>query len=112
MARLREKEREIVRLEEVIEKRRDLSFVTQLDEGQGVSKEQFVLALLVHFGIVDKQRDVQPWIEKFESMDARGIGRLYQQVGLVYVYCRMLRAYLHIYECIYYVCVCMCICMC
>eukprot|EP01031_Cornospumella_fuschlensis_P025913 gene25913-31296_t len=79
VARLREKEREIIRLEEIIEKRKDLSFVSELDDGQGVSKEQFVLALLLHCGIIDKQKDVQPWMEKFDILDSRGVGRLYRQ---------------------------------
>jgi hypothetical protein len=44
-------------------KMKDLSFLSNLDSGDGISEEQFVLAMLSHLGTVKFDRDIQPWIE-------------------------------------------------
>jgi hypothetical protein len=43
---------------------KDLRFLVELDEnGEGISEEKFILAILKHIGKIDHDQDVKPWLE-------------------------------------------------
>lgn len=60
---LRKIKRAILQKEDVLIKRRELQFLADLDKGEGISEEQFILAILQHIGTVDREKDVMPWVE-------------------------------------------------
>ena len=60
---LKTQELQMKKLEQMNIRRKDLTFLEELDTGSGITKEQFVLALLVHLGTLDIDRDVKPWME-------------------------------------------------
>lgn len=60
---LKAQEKQYEKLKNINLKRQDLHFLKTLDTGDGITKEQFVLALLVHLGTVDANKDVKPWLE-------------------------------------------------
>eukprot|EP01034_Spumella_vulgaris_P026270 gene26270-32821_t len=43
---------------------------------EGVGKHEFVLAILSHLGVLDRERDVEPWMKKFEDFDVDNSGIL------------------------------------
>lgn len=46
------------------QKRMTLDFMLNMDaEGEGVSSAEFVLAILEHGGVIDKEKDITPWLE-------------------------------------------------
>jgi len=51
------------------QQRKQLDAIGQLDKGDGVSKEVFLLAVLEQVGTLDHNKDVAPWIKKFEDID-------------------------------------------
>lgn len=53
----------ILQKEEILLKRRELQFLVDLDKGDGVSEEQFVLAILEHIGVLNRDKDILPWVE-------------------------------------------------
>lgn len=59
---LREEKKEVKRLQERLQRQKDMSFLMKLDKGNGVSQAEFILASLDHIGVLDRQRDIEPWI--------------------------------------------------
>jgi hypothetical protein len=53
----------IERFNRKLEKQKDLTFLSSLDEGNGLTQSEFVLALLQHLGTIDYKKDVKPLIE-------------------------------------------------
>lgn len=76
---LRAKRKQMHKLEAMIQKRKDLRFLLDMDTGDGVTEDQFILALLLHFGNVEYQADVQPWVERFAALDKHRRGRVYKE---------------------------------
>lgn len=68
-------------MEKMILKRQNLQFLEELDDGDGLTKETFIMALLLHFGTIDEERDIKPWAMKFEALDRLKKGRIYRQVS-------------------------------
>jgi hypothetical protein len=67
--------------EERTKRLQSLEFLAQLDGGDGISEHEFVLAILLHEGVLDRGRDVEPWLRKFRELDQAREGRLRRQVG-------------------------------
>lgn len=44
-------------------KRQSMEFIVRMDQGNGVARAEFVLAILEHQGVIDAQRDIMPWAE-------------------------------------------------
>ncbi len=42
-------------------KRQQMGFLLELDKGQGVSEEQFILAVLLQLDGLKMDKDIQPW---------------------------------------------------
>eukprot|EP01031_Cornospumella_fuschlensis_P025027 gene25027-30231_t len=76
---LHQKAKQIRKLDRMMCQRQNLGFLEALDSGEGLSREQFVLALLVHFGTLDVQMDIQPWAEKFDALDTQRKGRVFRK---------------------------------
>lgn len=45
------------------ERKQTLVKLKELDKGDGVPMDKFVLAVLVQLGKLDQQRDIDPWIK-------------------------------------------------
>lgn len=55
----------------------DFAMLRELDtDGKGVDKCKFLVAMLVQTGVCDKQSDIDPWLERFDDLDADGSGTL------------------------------------
>jgi len=68
--------------EKQAQKRLTLEFMLSMDSGgRGVSQAEFVLAILEHEGVISKEKDITPWLEKFNTLDETKSGRLYKKVG-------------------------------
>ena len=51
--------------------------IRELDkEGKGIDKATFLTGMLVELGLVSEEKDVKPWIRKFEELDKSGDGLL------------------------------------
>ncbi len=48
---------------ELLKQMQSLDFIAELNDGQGVGKHEFVLAILGHLGVLDKEKDIDPWLE-------------------------------------------------
>lgn len=69
--------------EKQAQKRLTLEFMLSMDSGgRGVSQAEFVLAILEHEGVISKEKDITPWLEKFNTLDETKSGRLYKKVQL------------------------------
>jgi hypothetical protein len=47
----------------LLKQMQSLDFIADLNDGQGVRKHEFVLAVLSHLGVLNKERDVDPWMK-------------------------------------------------
>lgn len=56
-------QKETRKRKKLLKQMQSLEFVAELSGEQSVGKHQFVLAVLVHLGILDKDRDVTPWMK-------------------------------------------------
>ena len=55
----------------------DFNMIRELDkEGKGIDKATFLTGMLVELGLVSEEKDVKPWIRKFEELDKSGDGLL------------------------------------
>ena len=63
IATIREEQKRLSNTAEIMYKRKDLGFIAELDKGDGVREEQFILAVLGHVGVIDFEKDVKPWQE-------------------------------------------------
>lgn len=62
-AAIREEQKQLHNTAEILNKRKDLGFIAELDKGDGVREEQFILAVLDHVGLLNFEKDVKPWQE-------------------------------------------------
>ena len=46
------------------------------EDGKGIDKATFLTGMLLELGLVDVDRDIKPWIKKFEELDKSGDGVL------------------------------------
>lgn len=76
---LRNQQMQMQNLENLLRKRKELSFLTDLDKGPGVTEDQFVLQLLLYFGKLNYDQDVRPWADKFKGLDKFGQGRIFRE---------------------------------
>ena len=61
---IKAEEKQLYAVNELHSKMRDVGFLSTLDiDGNGITEEQFVLAMLTHLGTVDFDKDVKPWTE-------------------------------------------------
>jgi Ca2+-binding EF-hand superfamily protein len=74
----------LVQMEIAAEKRReamlarklDLHMIREMDkDGDGVDKLEFLCACLVQMELVE-QKDIDPWLKRFDELDADGSGKL------------------------------------
>ena len=62
---------------ESLNRKLDFNMIREMDtDGDGVDKLEFLVAMLVQNGICDKENDIDPWLKRFEELDADGSGRL------------------------------------
>ena len=57
---------------ELMSRKLDFNFIRELDNGEndlGIDKTSFLVAMLVQLELVDKEKDVDPWLEKFDALD-------------------------------------------
>mmetsp|Transcript_3472 Transcript_3472/g.7639 ORF Transcript_3472/g.7639 Transcript_3472/m.7639 type:complete len:483 (+) Transcript_3472:134-1582(+) len=64
---------------EQLKLQRSLTFLADSNGGLGVSKFEFVLTILQHIGVLNRENDVGPWLKKFALMDAESTGWLTQE---------------------------------
>ncbi len=62
---LQAEKKNIEKFKKKLEKQGDLTFLCALDNGNGLTQPEFVLALLEHLGTIDYKKDVKPLIEVF-----------------------------------------------
>lgn len=58
---------------------RKLNFdmIREMDkDGDGVDKTEFLIAMLVQNEICDFKKDIEPWLKRFDELDADGSGKL------------------------------------
>jgi len=62
----------------LLAKRLDFEWIAKLNlrDGQGVDKLTFVLGMLSQLHSLDRGRDIDPWIKKFDELDVNGNGYL------------------------------------
>lgn len=61
----------------MLEKKLDFTFIQEMDtDGNGVDKLEFLVGILTQLGVLDKERHVDPWLEKFDELDGDGSGKL------------------------------------
>ena len=48
--------------EQMLLQEQTLNFIADLNNGEGVNKHEFVLAILQHIGTLDRERDIDPWM--------------------------------------------------
>jgi len=62
---------------EMMQRRLDFNMIRELDkEGKGIDKATFLSGMLVELGLVNEEKDIKPWIKKFEELDVSGDGLL------------------------------------
>ncbi len=62
---------------ENLRRKLDFKMIREMDlDGDGVDKLEFLMAMLVINGLVDKEKDIDPWIKRFEELDKDNSGRL------------------------------------
>lgn len=62
---------------EMMQRKLDFNMIRELDkEGKGIDKATFLAGMLVELGLVNEEKDVKPWIKKFEELDVSGDGLL------------------------------------
>ena len=49
--------------ETIAEKKMTLEQIKMLDTGHGVPRDTFLLAVLERIGVLDRERDIEPWIK-------------------------------------------------
>jgi potassium channel subfamily K, other eukaryote len=55
----------------------DFNMIREMDtDGDGVDKCEFLVAMLVQNEICDLKNDIQPWLTRFDELDADGSGKL------------------------------------
>ena len=61
----------------MMKRKLDFQMIRDIDKnGSGIDKVTFLTCMLVELGLVNEQKDVVPWLKKFEELDASGDGRL------------------------------------
>ena len=53
--------------EAIAEKKMTLEQIKMLDTGHGVPRDTFILAVLERIGVLDRERDLEPWIKVYEQ---------------------------------------------
>ena len=60
---LKDEQEKLRKAHEFTRKKQTLSKIKDLDKGNGVPQDTFVLAVLEHLGVIDHDKDVEPWIK-------------------------------------------------
>jgi len=61
----------------LLERKLDLSAILAMDvDGGGVDKVEFLTAMLVQMNGLDMERDIKPWLKRFDELDKDGSGAL------------------------------------
>ena len=59
----------------MLNRKLDFNFLRELDMGDnGMDKTMFLVAMLVQQELVKKEKDVDPWLAKFDELDVNGDG--------------------------------------
>lgn len=58
---LRAEQQQAAEMQLLLERRKDLGFIADLDKGNGVTEGKFILAILEHLGTLDFEKDIKPW---------------------------------------------------
>ena len=59
----------------MLNRKLDMTFIRELDTGEnGMDKTMFLIAMLVQQELVKKEKDVDPWLAKFDELDTNGDG--------------------------------------
>lgn len=62
---------------ENLNRKLDFNMIREMDlDGDGVDRCEFLIGMLVSNGVCDKERDIDPWLKRFEELDADGSGKL------------------------------------
>lgn len=59
---LRAQKKQLDKIEKTKLRAKDLHFLVGMDKGNGLTEEQFVLAILKHLGTINYETDVEPWL--------------------------------------------------
>jgi hypothetical protein len=60
---LRAQKKQLDRIEQMTLRSKDLHFLVGMDQGEGITEEQFVLAILRHLEIIDPEIHIDPWVK-------------------------------------------------
>lgn len=60
---VRAERKQLKRFEDMMIKRQEMTFLSELDSGKGVTEPEFILAILEHLGVLNQEKDIKPWIE-------------------------------------------------
>ena len=59
----------------MLNRKLDFNFIRELDTGEnGMDRTMFLVAMLVQQELVKKEKDVDPWLAKFDELDTNGDG--------------------------------------
>ena len=59
----------------MLSRKLDFDFIRELDTGEnGMDKTMFLVAMLVQQELVKKEKDIDPWLAKFDELDINGDG--------------------------------------
>lgn len=59
----------------MLSRKLDFNFIRELDTGEtGMDKTTFLVAMLVQSELVQKEKDIDPWLKKFDELDKANIG--------------------------------------
>lgn len=62
---------------ENLNRKLDFSMIREMDkDGDGVDKCEFLVEMLLQSGLVDREHDIDPWLKRFDELDADGSGKL------------------------------------
>eukprot|EP01038_Epipyxis_sp_PR26KG_P007294 gene7294-9937_t len=64
-------------MEDAFQHRSTIDYLSSnMNDFKGMNKNEFILAMLVHVGKIDKATDIEPLAKKFDEMDIRGSGMI------------------------------------
>lgn len=62
---------------ENLNRKLDFTMIREMDkDGDGVDKCEFLVEMLLQSGLVDREHDIDPWLKRFDELDADGSGKL------------------------------------
>jgi len=61
----------------MLQRKLDFNMIRELDkDGAGIDKASFLVAMLVQLELIDKEKDADPWLKRFDELDTNKSGVL------------------------------------